>query len=47
MRNKGLSIKSFEIVNKIKITDVMIYLMLLLLFFNWDALEIFVLNILN
>jgi hypothetical protein len=42
-----MRINGIEIVNKIKIADVMIYLMLLLLFFNWDAVEIFVLNILN
>lgn len=42
-----MRINGIEIVNKIKIADVMIYLMLFLLFFNWDAVEIFVLNILN
>lgn len=47
MRNIGLSKNSFEIIKNIKVTDVMIYLMLLLLFFNWDAFEIFVLNLLN
>jgi hypothetical protein len=47
MRNIGLLKNSFEIIKNIKVTNVMIYLMLLLLFFNWDAVEIFVLNILN
>jgi hypothetical protein len=42
-----MRINGIEIKNKIKIADVIIYLMLLLLFFNWDAVEIFVLNILN
>ena len=42
-----MRINSIEIVNKIKIADVMIYLLLLLLFFNWDTVEISVLNILN
>jgi hypothetical protein len=42
-----MRINGIEIINKIKIADVIIYLMLLLLFFNWDAVEIFVLNILN
>lgn len=47
MRNIGLLKNSFEIIKNIKVTNVIIYLMLLLLFFNWDAVEIFVLNILN